>query len=388
MLWGLTSGRGWSRSLPRRSAKRSVPSRASGVATTLGLVDYLPLPLETRVSATAGGPPSNAHRQSSLAGAHTPDWCVLGLSKYPPVLVDTHATVTSSDDDVSQDGRSLLCLVLAAPRLPQRARSARRGGVLSVAFHAAVITTVMSVAASSGSRHAASPHAKTTHDPLQLPRMVFVQLPGPGGGGGGGGNRQPKPPSRAQAVGRDRVTIPIAKPIVTAERPKDVAPPPLEVVLEAKPLASGTTLLTGLPDAPPSLPFSQGPGSGGGVGEGTGSGIGSGTGPGVGPGSGGGFGGGAYRAGSGVVPPTVLRQVKPKYTAEAMRLRIQGTVALQVVVSRDGIPLAIRVTRSLDPGGLDQEAIAAAREWRFTPGRIGNTPVDVLVTILLDFNVR
>jgi outer membrane biosynthesis protein TonB len=46
-----------------------------------------------------------------------------------------------------------------------------------------------------------------------------------------------------------------------------------------------------------------------------------------------------------------------------------------------------RVTRSLDPG-LDSEAIAAARDWRFAPGRVGNTPVDVLVTILLDFNTR
>ena len=388
MLWGLTSGRGWSRSLPRRSARRSVPSRAGGVATTLGLVDYLPLPLETRVSATADGPPPNAHRQSSLADADTPDWCVFGLSKYPPVRVDTQATGTSSDDDVSQDGRSLLCLVLAAPRLPQRARSARTGGALSVAFHAVVITTVMLVSAWRGSDLAPSPKVNRAHEPLQLPRMVFLQLPGPGGGGGGGGNRQPKPPSRAQTLGRDRLTIPIAKPIVVAERPKDVTPPPQDVVLDAKPLASGTAFLVGLPDAPTSLPFSQGPGFGGGVGEGAGSGIGSGTGPGVGPGSGGGFGGGAYRVGSGMVPPTVLKEVKPKYTAEAMRLRIQGTVALEVIVSRDGVPLSVRVTRSLDPGGLDQEAIAAAREWRFTPGRIGNTPVDVLVTILLDFNVR
>jgi protein TonB len=216
--------------------------------------------------------------------------------------------------------------------------------------------------------------------------MVFLQLPGPGGGGGG--NRQSQPSSRAQAIGRDRLTIPIARPLVVPARPKDVAPPPLQVVLDAKPLASGTTLLVGLPDAGASFPFSQGPGLGEGVGEGTGSGIGAGIGAGVGPGSGGGFGGGAYRPGNGVVPPTLLRDVKPKYTPEAMQQRIQGTVALEVVVSREGIPLAIRVTRSLDPGGLDQEAIAAAREWRFAPGRIGDTPVDVLVAIVLDFSIR
>jgi TonB family protein len=91
--------------------------------------------------------------------------------------------------------------------------------------------------------------------------------------------------------------------------------------------------------------------------------------------------------GSGMVPPMLLTQVKPRYTADALRQRIQGTVTLEVVVSREGIPLAIRVMRSLDPG-LDEEAIAAAREWRFMPGRLGSTPVDVLVTIMLDFHVR
>jgi protein TonB len=107
----------------------------------------------------------------------------------------------------------------------------------------------------------------------------------------------------------------------------------------------------------------------------------------MGPGSGGGFGGGAYRLGAGVTPPTLLKQVMPKYTADAMRQRIQGLVALEVVISREGIPIAIRVTRSLDPG-LDDEAMAAARQWRFAPGRVGDTPVDVVVTLLLDFNVR
>jgi len=49
--------------------------------------------------------------------------------------------------------------------------------------------------------------------------------------------------------------------------------------------------------------------------------------------------------------------------------------------------VAIRVTRSLDPG-LDEEAVIAAREWRFVPARVGDVPVDVIVTILLDFNIR
>jgi protein TonB len=314
--------------------------------------------------------------------------CTLGLHEYAPVQADTTDTIPHSPaDGLSPDKRSLLCLVLPAPRLPHRTRSAGRGAGGAVLLHIAVLTTLLVTGARSGSTPEPSQATASSRQPLQLPRIVFLQMPGPGGGGGGGGNRQPKP-SRAQASGRDRLTLPVAKPIIVSEQPKDVILAPQQMVLDAKPLASGTTSLIGLPDAPSSLPFSQGPGFGGGVGEGTGTGIGSGTGPGVGPGSGGGFGGGAYRLGSGVTPPTLLKQVKPRYTAEGLRLRIQGTVALEVVVSRDGIPIAIRITRSLDPGGLDEEAIVAVREWRFTPGRIGDTPVDVLVTILLDFNVR
>ena len=67
--------------------------------------------------------------------------------------------------------------------------------------------------------------------------------------------------------------------------------------------------------------------------------------------------------------------------------KLQGTVGLEVTVGRDGIPLTIRITRSLDPGGLDEEAVAAARQWRFIPGRVGDTPVDVLITIFMDFRI-
>jgi protein TonB len=217
--------------------------------------------------------------------------------------------------------------------------------------------------------------------------MVFFEMPGPAGGGGGGGNRNPTPPSRAQGTGRDRLTLPAIRPVTARVPPRDLPTAPGGVVLDAKPLASGTELLMGLPGAPSLLPFSQGPGFGGGAGGGSGTGIGAGTGPGVGSGVGGGFGGGAYRLGSGVVPPALLTQVQPKYTPDAVMHKIQGTVTLEVVVGRSGIPLDIRVIRSLDRNGLDEEAIKAVRQWRFTPGRVGDVPVDVVVLVLMDFRL-
>lgn len=85
--------------------------------------------------------------------------------------------------------------------------------------------------------------------------------------------------------------------------------------------------------------------------------------------------------------PRVIVEVKPTYTNEALQHKIQGTVVLELVVTREGRPSQIRVTRSLDEG-LDQQAVDAAAQWRFDPGRLAGTPVDVLVTVMLDFYVR
>jgi protein TonB len=81
------------------------------------------------------------------------------------------------------------------------------------------------------------------------------------------------------------------------------------------------------------------------------------------------------------------RAVKPAYTTEALSEKIHGTVVLEFVVQADGRPADIRVARSLDRG-LDEQAVLAARQWRFEPGRLAGRPVDVLVTLVLDFNIR
>ena len=134
---------------------------------------------------------------------------------------------------------------------------------------------------------------------------------------------------------------------------------------------------------------SLGLGKGGGAGTGQGTGIGSGRGSGLGDGWGGGTGGGAYRPGNGVETPRLLREVKPQYTAQAMRAKIQGEVLLECVVLPDGTVGKVNVVRSLDSAfGLDQEAIKAARQWRFAPGTRFGEPVAVLVTIQIAFTLR
>jgi periplasmic protein TonB len=213
------------------------------------------------------------------------------------------------------------------------------------------------------------------------------------GGGGGGGNQKPGPIRRAQGIGSDALTLRARKPppaVSVSSSPgsaRDVSEMP-SIVLDAKPLASGDFEELGLPAGGVLSAMSTGPDSGSGVGTGIGNGIGSGRGPGVGPGSGGGIGGGVYRAGRAVTAPRVIAEVKPNYTTAALLQRIQGTVVLELVVTRDGCASQIRVIRSLDPGGLDQEAITATAQWRFDPGRLAGVPVDVLVHVMLDFMIR
>ena len=178
-------------------------------------------------------------------------------------------------------------------------------------------------------------------------------------------------------------------PVTTASPPAvEDTPPVPSIVLEANPLASGLFDQIGLPTAGVMNGASTGPGAGGGVGTGTGTGIGSGRGPGLGPGSGGGTGGGVYRPGGAVAGPRLVKEVKPKYTSEALQNGIQGTVVLEVIVAGNGCASHIRIVRSLDRGGLDEEAVAAVAQWRFEPGRLAGAPVDVLVTIMVDFAIR
>jgi TonB family protein len=220
--------------------------------------------------------------------------------------------------------------------------------------------------------------------------IVWLAEPGPGGGGGGGGNKMEAPPRQAELPGKDRLTVPVEKPptLEPPKPPKDEPDPVKQLTLPAQLLAAAENSTPGIIDPGPTTP-SQGSGVGGGAGAGTGTGIGPGSGSGLGPGSGGGTGGGVYQPGNGVTPPVATHVPKPQYTAEAMRARIQGTVMVECVVNTNGACTETRVVRSLDPTfGLDQEALKAAKLFRFRPGVRQGEPVAVLVTIELSFSLH
>lgn len=89
----------------------------------------------------------------------------------------------------------------------------------------------------------------------------------------------------------------------------------------------------------------------------------------------------------GIEGPRLLTEVKPDYTAEAMRGKVEGIVIVGAVVMTDGTVGAVQMLRRL-PAGLDRMAVEAVRKWRFEPATRNGQPVPCWVTIDLNFRIK
>jgi TonB family protein len=91
----------------------------------------------------------------------------------------------------------------------------------------------------------------------------------------------------------------------------------------------------------------------------------------------------------GVKAPIRTKEVRPDYTPEAKRAKIEGIVELQGVIDADGQIRDLHVMRSLDKRfGLDEQARKAVEAMRFDPATKNGVPVRVMVTIELQFTLR
>jgi protein TonB len=88
-------------------------------------------------------------------------------------------------------------------------------------------------------------------------------------------------------------------------------------------------------------------------------------------------------------PPEPINPIVPEYPEFAKRVGIEGIVVLQVYVYADGTIGQIEVLRSLmkGPGGLDEAAINAVKQWKFQPGKAGGKAVDTQVLIPIEFTL-
>jgi protein TonB len=84
--------------------------------------------------------------------------------------------------------------------------------------------------------------------------------------------------------------------------------------------------------------------------------------------------------------PTKVHHVPPVYPAIAQQARVQGLVIIEAIIGADGRVQQARVLRSAPL--LDEAALAAVRQWIFTPTLLNGVPVPVIMTVTVNFTLR
>jgi protein TonB len=86
--------------------------------------------------------------------------------------------------------------------------------------------------------------------------------------------------------------------------------------------------------------------------------------------------------------PNYKENAPPSYPMLARRRHYEGTVLLDILVRRDGTVGSVRLAQSSGHESLDQSAIREVMKWTFYPGKKGDEPLEMWVTIPIRFQLR
>jgi protein TonB len=91
-----------------------------------------------------------------------------------------------------------------------------------------------------------------------------------------------------------------------------------------------------------------------------------------------------FRTGGQVEPPKLIHRVDPVYPAPARQARVQGVVVMDAAIRTNGSVDRLHVTS----GNLllNQAALDAVKQWKYTPARLNGEPVEVTTTITVTFS--
>jgi TonB family protein len=92
---------------------------------------------------------------------------------------------------------------------------------------------------------------------------------------------------------------------------------------------------------------------------------------------------GIYRVGNGIQPPARLDIAR--YPADAKAAGVQGVVIAEVVVNEAGLVSDAKIVRSVPL--LDDAALTAVRNWRYTPALVDGKAVPVKMTVTVNFTL-
>jgi len=86
-----------------------------------------------------------------------------------------------------------------------------------------------------------------------------------------------------------------------------------------------------------------------------------------------------------IMEGNLIRRVQPTYPALARQARIQGSVVLSAVISRDGMIEHLQALNGQPM--LEQAAIDAVRQWKYRPYLLNGEPVEVETQITVNFTL-
>lgn len=92
---------------------------------------------------------------------------------------------------------------------------------------------------------------------------------------------------------------------------------------------------------------------------------------------------GAVRVGGNISPPRKVVDVQPVMPEVALQAGVRGVVIVEITIDGDGTVKDAKILRSIPL--LDEAALNAVRQWRYTPTTLGGQPVPVLMTVTVDF---
>ena len=92
------------------------------------------------------------------------------------------------------------------------------------------------------------------------------------------------------------------------------------------------------------------------------------------------------RPGGNVRAPQKVHHVAPAYPAIAQSARVSGVVILEALIAEDGSVRDVKVLRSVPL--IDAAATEAVRQWRFTPTLLNGVPVQVIMSVTVNFNLN
>jgi protein TonB len=91
------------------------------------------------------------------------------------------------------------------------------------------------------------------------------------------------------------------------------------------------------------------------------------------------------RVGGDLKAPALVERVEPEYPPLAVRAKVEGVVILEALVDLQGRVESVRVLRSIPL--LDNAAIAAVRQWRYSPLLLNGQPERFVLTVTLSFSL-